>query len=356
MSHAALTLATFLGPGVIALAVEPMLFLLADRYPRQHFIRGGVAAMAAGAWIAALAPTPIALALSLSILWIASGTATAIAQATLVDRFAHERGRTLARWSLWSLTGDLAAPALLAALTLVGETWRAGFAIVGAVLVVWLLALIATKEPQPKTDSPVDDKPHAEKSLWVALRDALRDRVLIAWLFGTTLCDLLDEILVVFASIHLRVDLHASALWQSAAVAALVVGGAFGLVACDRLLKFRSERWVLVASALGTAVAYVPWLAAPTPLMSTLLMLAVGACAAPLYPLAAAQAYARQPEASGAVLAAGHLFTPLSLALPVLVGSVADHFGTTAALTLLVAQPLGLVVLVAATRTSLRSL
>ena len=50
------------------------------------------------------------------------------------------------------------------------------------------------------------------------------------------------------------------------------------------------------------------------------------------------------------MLAAGHLFTPLSLALPVLVGSVADHAGTTAALALLVAQPLGLVVLVAATR------
>jgi hypothetical protein len=79
-------------------------------------------------------------------------------------------------------------------------------------------------------------------------------------------------------------------------------------------------------------------------------MLPVGACAAPLYPLAAAQAYARAPNASGAVLAAGHLFTPLALALPFLVGSVADHAGTSAALALLAAQPLGLVVLVAVTR------
>jgi hypothetical protein len=50
------------------------------------------------------------------------------------------------------------------------------------------------------------------------------------------------------------------------------------------------------------------------------------------------------------VLAAGHLFTPLGLALPFLVGSVADHAGTTAALALLVAQPLGLTILVATTR------
>ena len=379
-THAALTLAIFLGPGVIALGVEPILFLLADRYPRRWFVRGGLAAMAIGVWLAALAPGPITFALALSVVWIASGCATGIAQAMLVDQFATERGRTLARWSMWSLAGDLAAPGLLAVLTLCGSTWRAGFAIVGVLLATWLIALVAGEnspahivrkaaaaEPEPEPEPESEPRPEPEPkpepepepgprsddrpaSIWTALREVLRDRVLIAWLFGTTLCDLLDEILVVFASIHLRVDLQASPLWQSAAVAALVIGGALGLVACDRLLKSRSERWVLVASAIGTAVAYVPWLAAPTPLVSTLLMLVVGACAAPLYPLAAAQAYGRQPEASGAVLAAGHLFTPLGLALPFLVGSVADHAGTTAALALLVAQPLGLVVLVAATR------
>ena len=198
--------------------------------------------------------------------------------------------------------------------------------------------------------SASDDDDTARTSLLAALREALRDKLLVAWLFGTTLCDLLDEILVVFASLHLRVELRASPLWQSAVVVALVIGGALGLVACDVLLRRWSERVVLVISAIGTVVCYVPWLLAPTPLVSALLMLPVGACAAPLYPLAAAQAYARQPEASGAVLAVGHLFTPVALALPFLVGLVADHAGTATALALLVAQPLGLVVLVAATR------
>lgn len=352
-SHAALTLAIFLGPGLVALAIEPIIFLLADRYPRRWFVRGGLAAMAVGAWLAALAAGPITLALALSIVWIATGTASGIGQAILVDRFAHERGRTLARWSMWSLAGDLAAPGLLAALALVGATWRAGFGLVGAMLAMWLIALLvrgaeltqakADEEPARQADDP-------RASIWSALREVLRDRLLVAWLFGTMLCDLLDEILVVFASIHLRLDLHASALWQSAAVAALVIGGALGLYACDWFLRARSERWVLVASGIGTAITYVPWLAAPTPLVSTLLMLPIGACAAPLYPLAAAQAYARQPNASGAVLAAGHLFTPVGLALPFVVGLIADHAGTTAALAVLVVQPLGLIVLVAATR------
>jgi fucose permease len=80
------------------------------------------------------------------------------------------------------------------------------------------------------------------------------------------------------------------------------------------------------------------------------LAIPVGFASAPLYPLAAAQAYATRPQQSGAVLAASHLFTPLGLLLPWLVGVIADHVGTTVALALLVAQPLCLVVLVIVSR------
>jgi hypothetical protein len=47
---------------------------------------------------------------------------------------------------------------------------------------------------------------------------------------------------------------------------------------------------------------------------------------------------------------AGHVFAPLGLALPWLLGLVADRAGTVAALALLIAQPIGLVALAAATR------
>ena len=83
---------------------------------------------------------------------------------------------------------------------------------------------------------------------------------------------------------------------------------------------------------------------------ATLLAIPVGMFVGPLYPLAAAQAYACRPNASGSVLAAGHLFTPLGLALPFAIGALADAAGTTAALAVLVVQPLGLLVLVAVTR------
>jgi hypothetical protein len=102
---------------------------------------------------------------------------------------------------------------------------------------------------------------------------------------------------------------------------------------------------VLFVSAACCAVAYAAWLAAPTAWTSAALMLPVGAFAAPLYPLAAAQAYALRPDAPGTVLAASHLFTPVGLALPFAVGVVADHAGTHVALALLALQPIALALL-----------
>ena len=152
-----------------------------------------------------------------------------------------------------------------------------------------------------------------------------------------------------FASLRLRVELGAGTFWQTAVAAAFMVGSTVGLVVLDRLLRLRSERYLLVAASVGTLVCYVPWIIAPTPLASVVLAVPVGLCSAPLYPLAAAQAYARRPDASGSVLAASHLFTPLGLALPWLIGALADAAGTTAALATLALQPMGLLVLVALT-------
>jgi hypothetical protein len=74
-------------------------------------------------------------------------------------------------------------------------------------------------------------------------------------------------------------------------------------------------------------------------------MVPVGATSSTLYPLAAATAYARCPGRSGVVIAGNHLFTPIGLALPWLLGMVADRAGTMVALALLIAQPIGLAAL-----------
>lgn len=348
-SHAAFALLSFVGPGIVALVLEPLIFLLADRYPRAYFVRGGLAVLSVATIACGLAPGPWTLALATSVCWIAIGTASSLSQATLIDRAPDQRARTMARWTLLALIGDLCTPAILAVLSIAGLGWRAAYVVIGGVIAVWTIIAFAT--PIAIAESANDEPAEESKSLLASLKEALTDRTLIAWLFGLALCDLLDEILVVFATIHVKTALGGGTLAQSAVVATCMASGALGLFVLERLLaKGHDERRLLVAFAAACAVAVVAWVCAPTIAASLVLVIPVGAASTPLYPLVAARAYAQRPEESGAVLAASHLFTPLGLALPYLIGAIADHAGTYVALLVLVVQPLGLVALATADR------
>jgi MFS family permease len=362
-SHATLTLALFVVPGIIGLVLEPLIFLRADRH-RPAFIRAGLIAMSLASIGAAFAPGLITLSLAIALLYLGIGAASGLAQAMLVDADPSSRGRTMARWTLLAVAGDLLAPALL-----VVVDWHLAFAVVASLCALAALGTVSIVSTGDSGRSAMDSASLSGESTGDGvnsvkrerltqltpspverLREAIRDRRLVLWLFATALCDLLDEILVVFASLHVRDDLHGTVLVQQITIGAFVAGSAIGLVVLERLLKRWSERTLLIAAALACAAAYAAWLATPSIAAGIALMPFVGATAAPLYPLAAAQAYACRPDASGAVLAASHLFTPLGLGLPFLVGLLADHAGTTVALAALLVQPLGLALLAATSR------
>jgi MFS family permease len=332
-SHQGLALCLLTGPMVLALVLEPALFVLADRYPRKPFVCGGLLGMAAAAVAAAFAPGPITLAIALGVSFVAGGCGITLAQATLIDARPADRERTMTRWVAMGLVGDLLAPALMAAVAWAALGWRHAFAIAGALVAVWALAL--TRQPFPPA-APVD--PPDEGDAGPGWRSALRPRLLL-WLFGLVFCDLLDEILVVFASLHLRDALGAGPVARSLILGAEVAGGAIGLAITDRLLaRFHPLRLLAVAAAACIAF-YLAWLATTTLWLSALLMIGVGAAAAPLYPIAAAQAYAALPGRSGTVNAVGHLFTPLAIGFPLGVGWLSDAASPGAALLVLVAEP-----------------
>jgi len=347
LKHATVTLTIFVVPASVGFVVEPVVFIAADRYPRKWFVVGGLGAMAAASFVSALAPDAATLSVAIAVWYIATGSAASLSQATLVDRDPARSARTMTRWTLFAAIGDLVAPLALGGLAALGFSWRANFVLVGSALAVWCAAVSACRFPDKHAAG--GDEPE-QPPLWRAFVEAMRDRVLILWLLGLALCDLLDEILVVFASLHVRIELGAGPGWQSAIIAGLVVGGIAGLALLDRLLTKYSDRTLLIACSLACAGTYVAWLAAPSLLLSVLLIIPVGATSATFYPLAAARAYARCPGRSGVVLAGNHLFTPIGLALPWLLGVVADRAGTVVALALLIVQPLGLAVLARASR------
>jgi predicted MFS family arabinose efflux permease len=347
LTHSSITLVIFVIPAIVGLVVEPVVFLASDRYPRRWFVIGGLGAMAAASFVAALAPNAATLAVAIAVWYIAAGASVSLSQATLVDRDPEHRARTMTRWTLFAAVGDLVAPLALGGLAALGLSWRANFTLVGSALAVWCVAVAGCRFPE--THVAVDDEPE-KPPLWRALLDAMRDRVLVLWLLGLALCDLLDEILVVFASLHVRIELGAGPGWQSAILAGLVVGSIAGLSVLDRLLMRFTDQTLLIACGVACAVTYAGWLAAPSLLWSAILIVPVGATSSTLYPLAAARAYARCPGRSGVVLAGNHLFTPIGLALPWLLGVVADRAGTMVALALLIVQPIGLAILAQVSR------
>ncbi len=324
-------------PGVFALLVEPVLFLLADRHPRRWFVLGGLAMMALAAFASAVAPGPVWLAAVTAVSWVAGGCGVGLAQATLCDANPDRREQVMTRWALLGVAGDLAAPGLFALLAAAALGWRTGFVVVGG-----LTAVVALLLARPRFPAPAREPHQDELGLLAALGVALRNRRLLLWLGAEALCNLLDEIFVVFAALRLRDDLGADAGERSVALAVLVAAEAVGLLIADRLLKRIEPVRLLAACALACSICYTGWLLAPDLASAIVALAALGLTVSPLYPIAAAQSYGALPGRSGAAAAAGHLFTPLVLVLPWLLGRVADRWGTTAALLLLLAQPVGL--------------
>lgn len=326
-------------PGVAGMVLEPPLFVLADRLGKTWFVRGGLIGMAVAALAAAVAPSIWLVGAAMALAFVASGCAVSLSQAALIDARPGERERVMARWTLAGAIGDLAGPALVALAAQTALGWRAAFLAVAAVAALYALALGRAELPlaAERCGDGEDGDGAAVVTFWAAVR---RPR-LVAWSLATALCGLLDEILLVFAALHLRDDLGLEAAARSAVLGAFVAGGVAGLLALDRLLQSRSPRWILLVSSALCAASYGGWIAAGSPWVSAALLFVCGATAAPMYPVAMARAYACLPGASGTVNAVGHLFTPFAVAAPFALGWLADSAGLAATLIALLAQPLG---------------
>ena len=251
VSYAWTTTALLVVPTLAGMVLEPVLLWLADRYSRRVFLCGGLGALALAAFGAAAAPNLAVMAAALALASAAGGCALGLGQATLMDEHPAERERYLARWSMLGMLGDLAAPLLVGIASSSAFGWRGAFVCVGVVSAVYAAAL----GPFPLPARVATDETAAASR---SVRDVLRNRRLVIWLSATALCGLLDEILVVFAALHLRDDLGLGPAARSAVLACFVAGAIVGLALVDRLLRRGDPLRLLAASAATCAVAFSP--------------------------------------------------------------------------------------------------
>jgi MFS family permease len=349
---ATLTFVVFTLSGLLALVVTTPLLLWAERRPRASMIALGLLGMAVSVGLCGLSGSVAVFALAFALYAPACDLACGLAQAALMDLDPEARERRMAAWTFAGTVGDLAAPPLIALAVVLGDFRVAWFA-TAAGLVVMALAIRRLRLPSSPSGDLDSDREPANGSLRGALRAGLENRRLLLWLCGVTLCALMDETLTVLVAFwaHERFpnEPHASA-WILTATTA---GSALGLVLLDRLLGRFSARRLLTVACAGTLLSYAPWLGAVTLPAAAFWAFLAGVLIAWQYPLAQAQAYRAAGARSGLVPALSAPLTVFELVAPVLLGFIADRAGVTMAMTLLLVQPLGLLLVLSWRRAAL---
>jgi MFS family permease len=330
---------------VLGAVLEPPLLALAHGRRQRPMRAAGLAVMALTTLAAALAPSYWLLLTALALYGPASGLGVNLAQAALVSGNPERSEAVLARWSLLGLVGDLLAPLALAASVALGFGWRGALFAVAALAMLQAVAALRVGDAEGDLE---DEEP--EGTLREALHTAVRCRPLLAWSAGVVLCGLMDEILVAFGTLFLAGRLEATATDRAAILSAWVVGGILGTALLERFASRFRPSTLLAVTGVGCTLAYAGWLAATAWLSSAIALGVAGLFASAHYPLLKARAFAALPERPHLVLAMGSLLGWLDLALPLIVGAVADGPGLFAAMLVLVAQPVGVILAALAAR------
>jgi MFS family permease len=336
LAHHEYTLFVFALPFVLSAALDAGLSLLCDWLPRRRLRAIGIAGTSISLVLVARAPSPFWLSCGLALTGAACGLACSAARAELLGRYPGNSERALARWTLFGGFGDLASPLLVAAVFGLGGSFRD--ALLGVAALFAAHALAAAREQQ--WPPPVRATEEDEVPFWSALRAAAGRRRLWLWILGAGLCTLLDEIVLAFAALHLRLDLGASDAAATTCGVALSLGGTLGAWLTDRLLERMTTRRLLLMAASACLFALALVVAAPAAswLMPALFLL--GATAAPQYALLEARAYAELPGRPGLVHALSQVTVLIEIAAPTALGAIAQVFGLRAALAALALQPL----------------
>lgn len=340
LGHDGAALTLFVLPAIVAALLEARLLLWAAGRGARTMIALSQLAVAIAAAAAACATAPWVLGAALGIAGATGGVGGALAQGALIDAEPDQRERTMTRWTLAGALGDLAAPLLVAGLAAWGLGWRGALLGIAGAMVLYAAGLLVARMPGTASAADDDEGDDGEPGSPLRLRDALRHRALMGWLAAATACTLLDEILVAFAALHLRLDRGASEASIGVVAAIWAIGCALGLWLTERSLPRVAPRRLLGWGAAGCTIAALAWWAMPTLTTAAVGLGVLGLCSAPLYPIAKAQAYAAVPGRAALVGAASQVFVVVELAAPWGLGLVGDAVGLRAALGLLACGPI----------------
>jgi predicted MFS family arabinose efflux permease len=237
------------------------------------------------------------------------------AEVSLVEIAGDNVEPALARANLLAALGDLVGPLLLAGALWSGLGWRAAFWVAGAAMIAYGLVLATQPLPTPEPD---DEEPNPFRVLLAIARDR---RVIVAGLLVAVIVAF-DDTFIGFAMAYLMTDM--SAVTATVATGAGMTGGVAAAAWASRTggkrVGLRTCAWVLAAGVFLLVLF-------PNVVTAAIAMAAVGAAVNLAWIILQARYMTLRPGQIGATSAVAEAVAQIGVAMPLVIGLLADNVG-----------------------------
>ena len=281
----------------------------------------------------------LVLLAAFTVFFPASGAFVSLTQAELMDAWPDRQAQVMARWDLAGSTGAVAGPLLLTAVLAAGGGWRTAYlALAAAAAVAWLGTCLRDPVPAAARDaSAATDVPDAPG--WRLVLAALRDWSTVRWVLLIEVADLLVDVLTGFLALYLVDVAHLPPPVAALAIAIRLGAGLAGDAALVVVLERVADVTVLRISAVAAALLYPGFLLAPGPVAKLIILAVLSAATAPWYPILQARLYGSLPGRSSVAVTLSSAAALAGGLGPLAVGLIAQAFGLSWALAVLVVVP-----------------
>ena len=290
----------------------------------------------------------LVLLAAFTVFFPASGAFVSLTQAELMDAWPDRQAQVMARWDLAGSTGAVAGPLLLTAVLAAGGGWRTAYlALAAAAAVAWLGTCLRDPVPAAAPAADASDASDASDALaggefWARARlvlAALRDWPTARWVLLIEVADLLVDVLTGFLALYLVDVAHLPPPVAALAIAIRLGAGLAGDAALVLVLERVADVTVLRASAVAAALLYPGFLLAPGPVAKVIILAVLSAATAPWYPILQARLYGSLPGRSSVAVTLSSAAALAGGLGPLAVGLIAQAFGLSWALAVLVVVP-----------------